>query len=100
MTETTSLLSGKPMFPLGRTVATPGALDALDLAGVAPEALLDRHVHGDWGDLSEGDRETNGEALFAEGSLLLAYVLPDNMRIWIISEADRSATTLPLPAEY
>ena len=100
MTETTSIPSSKPLFPLGLTVATPGALDALDLAGVAPEALLDRHGRGDWGDLSEGDREMNGEALSAGERLLSAFVLPDATRVWIITEADRSATTLLLPSEY
>ena len=100
MTETTLVPSGIPLFPLGRTVATSGARDALGLAGVAPEALLDRHGRGDWGDLSEGDRELNGEALSAGERLLSAYVLPDTTRVWIITEADRSATTLLLPSDY
>ena len=100
MTKTTSLPSSKPLFPLGRTVATPGALDALDLAGVAPEALLDRHGRGDWGDLGEDDWQRNVQALTSGERLLSAYVLPDTTRVWIITEADRSATTLLLPSEY
>ena len=100
MTEKTLRPSSKPLFPLGHIVATPGALAALDLAGVAPEALLDRHVHGDWGDLSEGDRKLNGEALSAGERLLSTYVLPGATRVWIITEADRSATTLLLPSDY
>ena len=59
------LPSGGPLFPLGRAVATPGALAALDLAGVLPEALLARHERGDWGDLGEDDRRMNDEALRA-----------------------------------
>lgn len=55
MPETTDPFAGGPLFPLGRTVATPGALDALILAGTIPKALLDRHVRGDWGDLDEDD---------------------------------------------
>jgi len=97
MTDT--MLRG-PLFPYGQTVATPGALAALSLAGVAPAALLDRHVRGDWGDLCEEDRQINAEALSAGGRLLSAYALPDDTRVWIITEADRSATTLLLPHEY
>ena len=100
MPETTGASAGWPLFPLGRTVATPGALDALDLAGVAPGALLDRHERGDWGELGEEDRWMNAEALSAGGRLLSAYALPDDTRVWIITEADRSATTPLLPQEY
>ena len=97
MTDT--MLQG-PLFPYGRAVATPGALAALSLAGIAPEALLDRHVRGDWGELCEEDRQMNAEALSTGGRLLSAYALPDGTRVWIITEADRSATTLLLPHEY
>ncbi len=90
----------RPLFPYGRAVATPGALAALSRAGVAPEALLDRHVRGDWGELCDEDRRMNAEALPAGGRLLSAYALPDGTRLWIITEADRSATTLLLPEEY
>ena len=100
MTETTSVPSGMPLFPLGQTVATPGALAALDLAGVVAEALLDRHMRGDWGALGEDDRQTNAQALTSGERLLSAYVLPDATRVWIITEADRSATTLLLPSDY
>ena len=75
----------------------PGALDALDLAGVAPGALLARHARGDWGELGEEDRRANGQALSIGGWLLSAFALPDGVRVWIITEADRSATTLLLP---
>ena len=100
MPETTDVSAGWPLFPLGRTVATPGALDALDLTGVAPHALLDRHARGDWGELGEEDRRANGQALYIGGRLLSAYALPGGVRVWIITEADRSATTLLLPEEY
>jgi len=97
MTDT--MLQG-PLFPYGQTVATPGALAALSLAGVAPEALLDRHVCGDWGDLCEDDRRMNAKALSAGVRLLSAFSLPDGTRLWIVTEADRLATTLLLPEEY
>ena len=100
MPETAGASEGGPLFPLGRTVATPGALDALDLAGVAPHALLDRHARGDWGELGEDDRRANGQALSIGERLLSAYALPDGVRVWIITEADRSATTLLLPSDY
>ena len=100
MTETTSKPSGKPLFPLGQTVATPGALAALERVGVVAEALLDRHVRGDWGELGEDDQRTNVQALTSGERLLSAYVLPDATRVWIITEGDRSATTLLLPSDY
>ena len=100
MTETTSVPSGWPLFPLGHIVATPGALVALERVGVLVEALLDRHGRGEWGDLGEDDRQTNVQALTSGERLLSAYVLPDATRVWIITEADRSATTLLLPTEY
>jgi hypothetical protein len=87
-------------FPLGRVVATPGALLALSEAGQTPQEFLDRHVAGDWGELDEEDRQEN-ELSVAEGfRILSAYRLRDDARIWVITEADRSATTLLLPEEY
>ncbi len=88
------------LFPLGRTMATPGALDALDLfdAGL----YLKRHYTGDWGDLSAEDKRANDTAVKSgEGRVFSAYVLPDGVtKIWIITEADRSATTVLLPSDY
>ncbi len=100
MPETADTSLGGPLFPLGRTVATPGVLGALALAGVMPQALLDRHARGDWGELDEEDRRANGQALSTGGRLLSAYALPDGVRVWVITEADRSATTLLLPEDY
>jgi hypothetical protein len=81
-------------------VATPGAFEALALAGEAPSTLLHRHVVGDWGDLDEHDRAEN-EISAREGfRILSAYHLRDGTKIWIITEADRSSTTILLPSEY
>jgi hypothetical protein len=83
---------------LGRTVITRGALDTLDgediLAGIA------RHSRGDWGDLCREDRQSNDEALEGNSRLLSAYHTDDGRKFWIITEADRSATTVLLPEEY
>jgi len=88
------------LFPLGRVVATPGALEALTEAGVDPAKLLDRHVVGDWGELCEEDRQENEFSLNRGFRLLSSYPLPNGQKLWIITEADRSATTLLLPSEY
>lgn len=61
---------------------------------------LNRHAAGDWGDLSNDDRRANAEALKDGSRLLSAYHLKDGTKIWIITEVDRSATTVLLPAEY
>lgn len=87
-------------FPLGQVVATPGALFTLASLNVSPWTLLSRHVRGDWGELYEHDRRENERALTEKARLLSAYTLPAETRIWIITEADRSATTLLLPEEY
>lgn len=87
-------------FPLGRIVATPGAIVALEESGDSPAALLKRHVTGDWGELDEEDRRENELSVARGFRLLSAYALSTGTKIWVITEADRSATTLLLPSEY
>ncbi len=90
----------RPLFPLGRLLITPGALAALadhDRNGVE---FVKRHQSGDFGDLDEEDREANQAALRYGTRLLSSYVIDDDITLWIITEADRSATTLLLPEEY
>jgi hypothetical protein len=87
-------------FPLGHVVATPGALTALAAAGHAPQEFLDRHQQADWGELDEDDCRENERSLKDGCRLLSAYRLRDSTKIWIITEADRSATTILLPEEY
>jgi hypothetical protein len=88
-------------FQLGQVVATPGALEALERAGVTPLRLLGRHETGDWGDLSDDDVAENEFSLKEGFRLLSSYKLPDTAeKIWIITEADRSVTTILLPEEY
>lgn len=84
--------------PLGRVVATPGALDSL-----LPEDVLralDRHVRGDWGEVDEHDQGQNDFAYENGLRLLSAYTSSTGVRFWVITEADRSATTVLLPDEY
>lgn len=87
------------LFDLGRTVATPGALAELDRLGVSPASLLQRHVTGDFGDLDAHDRAANVDALEHGDRLLSAYNV-NGCRFWVITEADRSVTTILLPEEY
>jgi len=87
-------------FDLGQVVATPGALDALEKTGQTPDEFISRHVSGDWGKLPPEDKQSNAEALDGSGRLVSAYHLNDGTKIWVISEWDRSRTTLLLPSEY
>lgn len=90
------------LFPLGRTVITPTALEALtsrDLANLIP-TILARHELGDWGDVSQEDREANDTAVKGGERLLSAYDIREGFRVWVITEWDRSMTTILLPEDY
>jgi len=93
------------LFELGRVVVTPGALEAIAEAGDDLATFLDRHGAGDSGDLDPEDKAENDLiiGLYSLPRLLRlfsAYKLSDGRKIWVITEADRSATTLLLPEEY
>jgi hypothetical protein len=85
---------------LGRTLATPGALAALEEAGETPDQFLRRHELGDWGDVGPEDWQENELSIRDGFRLLSSYHLSTGVKIWIITEADRSATTILLPEEY
>jgi len=87
-------------FPLGQIVATPGALAAMQKSGDSAHDLIMRHSAGDWGDVCDEDKKLNDAALHNGERLLSAYTLRNGVKIWIISEADRSVTTFLLPDEY
>jgi hypothetical protein len=89
-----------PRFSLGRTVATPGALQALEQANQNPFEFLARHQAGDWGELCEEDKTENEFSVPNGFRILSAYRTRNDVKIWIITEADRSATILLLPHEY
>jgi hypothetical protein len=82
---------------MGRLLITRGAAPVLSTDHVLN--ALRRHLDGDWGDVCELDRETNDEALQSGGRLFSVYHA-DSTRFWVITEADRSATTILLPEEY
>lgn len=86
-------------FPLGQLVSTPGALRAMERAGVDGRELLRRHASGDWGDVK--DPEQNDLALKHGERLLSVYQIEGSSEpIWIITEANRAVTTFLLPSEY
>ena len=85
-------------FPLGRLVATPNALEHIPNPDIMT-ALL-RHLTGDWGDVDEHDREENELSLKEGFRLLSVYRSAAGVKFWIITEADRSATTVLLPEDY
>jgi hypothetical protein len=87
-------------FTLGRTLITPGARDAILDAGQLPGDFLERHVTGDWGDLCEEDKQENEFSLENGFRILSAYHTREGVKVWVITEADRSATTILLPSEY
>jgi hypothetical protein len=89
-----------PKFSLGQLVATPGALAAVEQSGDNLALFIRRHVQGDWGDLCADDIRENEFSLENGLRLLSAYRLKDNTKIWVITEADRSVTTVLLPEEY
>lgn len=113
-TAATIIYSRSAKFPLGQIVATPGALGLLQETGFSAAALISRHVHGSWGDLCEEDRAENEFAVTRRLRILSCYRLVDAERLaetpldkrsalptlWIITEADRSVTTLLRPDEY
>ena len=90
----------RPLFPLGHVVATVGALATLVDAGQNPREFIRRHVGGDWGELGSDDLQANREALKHGLRIFSAYRASDGTKIWVITEADRSATTVLLPEEY
>jgi hypothetical protein len=84
----------------GRLFATPGALDALRAANVTVGDLLTRHLCGDWGDLCPEDHAQNDLALVAGLRVMSCYALTGNVKVWVITEWDRSLTTVLLPTDY
>lgn len=86
-------------LPLGHVVATPGALEVVRDHGLDIVGLLHRHRGGDWGAVSARDAQANDHAIEGGTRILSAYETAGG-RLWIITEADRSATTVLLPSEY
>jgi hypothetical protein len=89
-----------PKFRLGKLVSTPGALAALTEAGQSPLVFVSQHVVGKWGECDEHDRQANEDALKNGDRLFSVYRTAKNVKIWVITEADRSSTCVLLPEEY
>ena len=91
---------GTSRFPLGRIVATPGALQAIEAAGDSASNYIKRYGMADWGDGNAEDSAANERALESASRLFSAYRLSSGEKIWIITETDRRSTCLLLPNEY
>lgn len=90
----------KPLFELGQVVATPGAMEVISAAREDYTKLIHRHASGDWGNLEDEDKQANDYAVENGHRILSAYLIGVKDKIWIITEADRSSTTILLPSEY
>ena len=90
--------SGSVKVPLGRTVATPAALAAVSPLDIA--AALRRHASCDWGEVDPDDRAANDDAVRSGERLLSVYLTASGTTFWVLTEADRSATTVLLPDDY
>lgn len=78
---------------------TPGAIEALEQANVSAQSILQRHILGDWGDVTDSDKRANELAVEMGGTILSAYKLPRGIEVWVLTEPDRTATTVLLPNE-
>ena len=87
-----------PKFSLGQIVATPNALSQIPNDEIL--VALSRHVRGDWGTLDAEDMQSTERALKGEGRLFSAYLSAQSIKFWIITECDRSVTTVLLPEDY
>lgn len=92
--------SETPLFGLGHVVATQGAVNALKQTGTSPFELLARHQRGDFGELTDEDYLHNVLGVVTHGRILSSYSLAPDVKLWVITEADRSVTTILHPSEY
>lgn len=90
-------------FSLGQVVATPGALEAIanTSGNIVLVSLIRRHGSGDWGELCPEDKKLNDWAVESgEDRIMSSYKLSNGKVVWLITEWDRSVTTVLLPEEY
>lgn len=87
-------------FPLGGIVMTEGIHELVATGRLNPLPWLMRHAQCDWGDLCDADRRLNDQAVNNKGRLVLSYEVAPQLKVWIITEWDRSLTTMLLPSEY
>jgi hypothetical protein len=91
---------GWPLFCLGPVFGTPGAVEAMAAAGDDAKTFLRRHSWGDWGDVCAEDSAANERALDEGTRIFSVYHTSADVKLWVITEADRSSTTILLPSEY
>ena len=97
------LLASRPkkiLFPLGQIVATPGALELLSRHSLSPMMFIERHATGDWGRICPEDALENERAVNNGYRILSAYEIAGKHRVWVITEWNRSVTTLLRPEDY
>jgi hypothetical protein len=93
--------SAHPLFPLGQLVCTSDPMNLMTRTGTSVFSLLRRHSRGDWGEVCESDKQANDLAVTNGTRILSPYALgAEQENLWLITEADRSATTAPTPNEY
>ena len=90
----------QPLFALGKLVATPGALELLTRSEQTPLEFLARHSRGDWGECCPEDATENDFSVKVGFRIFSVYRTRNGEKLWVITEADRSVTTLLLPSEY
>lgn len=98
--NTATKTQNKVLFSLGQTVMTIGAKEALEESNQLPNEFLAKHQSGDWGIVEKEDWQENDFSLKNGFRLLSAYLTAKGEKIWVITEADMSVTTLLLPSEY
>ena len=91
--------ANEPRFPLGKVVATPGH-QRLEAVKEVPLELIRRHARGDWGEVCAEDARENDLSVESGFRILSAYTLSTGVKVWVITEADRSSTCILLPEEY
>jgi hypothetical protein len=94
------MLIKNPLFNLGDVVATPAALNAMQSCDVSPAQLLQLHVSGNWGSVDPEDAKANDAAVHNGERILSSYRIGEYTRVWVITEWNRSVTTILLPSEY
>lgn len=92
--------SAKPMSEHGALIISPGVDALMKAERLDPFHYFGRHILGNWGDICDEDRQLNEDALIFGYRLMSVYDIEPGLKLWIITEADRSATTILLPEEY
>jgi len=101
MSHSLNVEPASPRFPLGQVVATPASLAVLNAHDCSVHTLLRRHVAGDWGEaLHPDDARLNDQALIDGGRILSSYQIAPGIVLWVITESDRSSSTLLMPDDY